>query len=152
MFSEPVRLGKTGTSGIANGDHDNDGDLDLFIHGVDTTKALYENNSAKNGNHWISIKCIGSKSGSSALGTIVMIKAMIGKKPVWQMREINAQNSFLSQNDLRVHVGLGDAQHIDTIVIKYGSGVSQTFNNVKANTFYQHEEDSKKLIVVKKPS
>ena len=146
IFSSAINLGKAGVAGISNGDYDNDGDLDIFIHGVDTAKAIFENGVSKNANsNWISIKCVGTKSGKTALGTMIMAKSTIGKKEIWQTREINAQNSFLSQNDLRVHIGVGDAKVIDTIIIKYPTGTSHTFNKVKVNSFFSHEEGSKNL-------
>ncbi|HMJ67376.1 MAG TPA: CRTAC1 family protein [Cyclobacteriaceae bacterium] len=148
-FSKPVRIGKAGGSGVSNGDYDNDGDLDLFVNGIDSARVLLNNNASTNGNHWINISLTGAASGKSALGTIVMVKATIHDKPVWQMREINAQNSFMSQNDLRVHFGFGDAGIIDTIMIKYPNSQSKTFKQVKANTFYFHNEDDKQLSLKK---
>jgi len=109
-FANPVSLGKAGAAGISNGDYDNDGDLDIYINGIDSARALFSNGASTNGNAWINLKCVGMASGKSALGAMVMIKATIKGTSVWQMREINAQNSFMSQNDLRVHFGLGDAK------------------------------------------
>jgi hypothetical protein len=148
VFADAVELGKTGGAGVSNGDYDNDGDLDVFIHGIDSAVALL-NNTVKNGNHWVNIKCVGVASGSSALGTLVTVQTKIGGKVVWQTREINAQNSFLSQNDLRVHVGLGDAKVIDAITIKYANGKAQTFKNVKPDMFYRHDEGARGLTVIK---
>jgi hypothetical protein len=61
------------------------------------------------------------------------------------MREINAQNSFMSQNDLRVHFGLGDAGTIESLVIRYPNSPAHTFSKVKANGFYTHGEGAKTL-------
>jgi enediyne biosynthesis protein E4 len=146
-FASAINIG-TGASGIANGDYDNDGDIDFFIHGSATSRALYRNDSAATGNHWIIIKCTGTVSNTSALGSIVRIKANINGNPVWQLREINAQNSFQSQNDLRVHFGLGDAAVADSLIIKYPAGITETFTNVAADNFYCNVENSGTLCTV----
>jgi enediyne biosynthesis protein E4 len=150
VFAEPIELTKAGGAGVSNGDYDNDGDLDVFVHGIDSAVALFNNSAVKNGNHWVNIKCTGIASGSSALGTVVTVQAKVGGKVVIQTREINAQNSFLSQNDLRVHVGLGDAKVIDAVTIKYANGKVQTFKNVKPDTFYMHDEGAKGLTAISK--
>ncbi len=64
------------------------------------------------------------------------------------MREINAQNSFQSQNDLRVHIGLGDATNIDSLIIKYPGASDQVFTNVLSDLFYCHFEGSTTLCQV----
>jgi hypothetical protein len=144
-FASAIPIGIAGGSGMSNADYDNDGDLDLFIHGSGNARALYRNDSAAAGNHWISVKCTGTVSNKSALGTIVRLKATINGISYWQLREINAQNSFQSQNDLRVHFGLGDATTVDSLVIKYSSGMTETFTNVAAGMFYCNEEGSGNL-------
>ncbi len=141
-FASAISIGIAGGSGVSNGDYDNDGDLDLFIHGNGNARALYRNDFAALGNHWINLKCTGTISNRSALGTIVRLKATINGNSYWQLREINAQNAFQSQNDLRVHFGLGDATMIDSLIIKYSSGVTETFTNLPADIFYCHEEGS----------
>ncbi|MCF6133382.1 FG-GAP-like repeat-containing protein [Flavobacterium wongokense] len=148
-FATAISLGTVNnSSGITNGDYDNDGDLDLFVSGVDATRALYKNTSAATGNNWITIKCVGTTSNKSALGTLVKLRATINGVDTWQMREITAQNSFQSQNDLRVHFGLGNATTIQTLSIKYPSGILETFSNVGINTFYSNIENSGNLLAV----
>lgn len=148
-FATAINIGTVNnSSGIANGDYDNDGDLDIFVSGIDATRALYKNTTAATGNNWISIKCNGTISNKSALGAIVKIRATINGIDTWQMREINAQNSFQSQNDLRVHFGLGDATVIQTIIIQYPSGIVETFSNINPNTFYTNNENSGNLLSV----
>ncbi|CAN5433818.1 hypothetical protein BH11BAC2_BH11BAC2_00160 [soil metagenome] len=144
-FAPYIILGISGSGGITNGDYDNDGDLDVFIHGASFARALFENDSAAIGNNWINIKCTGTVSNKSAIGTIVKLKATINGNSVWQMREINAQNSFQGQNDLRVHFGLGNATMVDSLILKYSSGIADTLINIPVNQFYCHEEGSNAL-------
>jgi hypothetical protein len=149
-FSSPVSLGKAGGAGVSNGDYDNDGDLDVYVNGIDSARTLLNSNASTNGNHWINLSLTGTSSGKSALGTIVMANAKIHGKSVWQMREVNAQNSFMSQNDLRVHFGFGDADIIDTLIIKYSNGSAKMFSKVKADVFYEHHESDKNLTSLSK--
>jgi hypothetical protein len=144
-FAPAISLGIAGGSGIANGDYDNDGDLDVFIHGNGNARALFRNDSVATGNHWVNIRCIGMTSNKSAIGTVVRMKATINGISYWQMREITAQNSFQSENDLRVHFGLGNATGIDSLQIKYPSGDIEAFINVAPDIFYCNEEGSGNL-------
>jgi enediyne biosynthesis protein E4 len=132
------------TYGASSGDFDNDGDLDLFIAGTNATKSLHRNET-NNSNKWVNIRCIGAGPASgmtnkSALGTIVKVKAIINGVPKWQIREINAQNSFNSMNMLNVHFGLGNASVIDSMIVKWGGGLTQTFTNIAINKFYKLPE------------
>ena len=146
-FSTAISLGAVGACGVSNGDMDNDGDLDLFLHGLTNSRALFRNDSANQLN-WVNIKCEGIVSNKSALGTIVKLKATINGNSYWQIREISAQNSFQSQNDLRVHFGLGNANSIDSLIIRYPSGITDVLSNLAVNQFYCHDEGSAGMCVV----
>ncbi len=132
--------------GATAGDYDKDGDIDLFVSGVGTGKALYNNNSSTNGNHWVNFELHGNGPGlligsnRSGLGAQVHIKAKINGVDVWQMREVSAQNSFNSMNSLNVEFGLGDATIIDSLIIHWPSGVLDICVNIATNTFYDVQE------------
>lgn len=125
--------------GATIGDYDNDGDLDLFESGTTNSKGLYRNNLA-NGNKWINIKCVGSGapngSNKSGIGVMVRIKALINGNPVWQIREISAQNSFDCHNMLNIHFGLGNAAVIDSLIITWPKGIRDVYTNVVPGRFY----------------
>lgn len=122
------------TRGATLGDYDNDGDLDLFVSGAGAAKALFRNDTPA-GNHWLNLTCVGTVSNASALGAKIHAKATISGVPVWQRREIQAQNSFDSHNSLRVHFGLGDATTIDSLIIQWPSGQDTLLTSVAADQF-----------------
>lgn len=125
-----------GSTGCANGDMDNDGDLDLFIHGADAAKTLFRNDTLAGDRAWTTLKLIGSNSGTSAIGALVRLKSTINGMPRWQIREVNAQNSFQGHNDLRVHFGLGDATSTDSLEVRWPSGLVQQFGMNAVNVMY----------------
>ncbi|QQR88344.1 MAG: CRTAC1 family protein [Flavobacteriales bacterium] len=122
-----------GSTGCANGDMDNDGDLDLFVYGSNASKALFRNDTVAGNRSWYSLKLVGTASGTTALGGLVRLKATINGVPRWQIREVNAQNSFQGHNDLRAHFGLGDATSIDSLEVRWPSGLVQSFGILAAN-------------------
>lgn len=135
----------TATNGAVNGDYDNDGDLDIFFNGVgnngnNSSVGLFRNDTAAGNRKWVNIKLTGTVSNRSALGAIIRIKSAINGMPVWQMREVNAQNSFQGQNDLRVHFGLSESSMIDSVIIKWPKGLTEIYTNVNVNTFYTATE------------
>lgn len=131
----------TATNGVANGDYDNDGDLDVFFNGVGnngntTSVGLYRNDTVAGNRNWVNIKLTGTTSNRSAIGALVTLKSVINGSIVRQIREVNAQNSFQGQNDLRVHFGLGNSEIIDTLIIKWPDGLYDRYSNISLNRFY----------------
>lgn len=124
--------------GATLGDYDNDGDLDLFVSGQ--VNGLYRNETGNN-NNWINISLEGTVSNKSAIGAKAKVKAVINGSPVWQIREVSAQNSFNSHNSLRVHFGLGDATIIDSLIIEWPSGQQKINTDVNTNQFLDYVED-----------
>jgi hypothetical protein len=127
--------------GCAWADFDNDGFLDLFVsNGPEDPAApgehnfLYRNDAKANGNTngWLLVRLIGTASNRSAIGANFRVRATIWGKEVRQMREISGGSGQCSQNDLRVHFGLGDAAHVDLLRIEWPSGTVQELKNVTA--------------------
>jgi enediyne biosynthesis protein E4 len=113
------------------GDYNNDGFPDLFLaHWTTFNSALYRNNG--NSNHWITIKCEGRLSNRAAIGAKVRLKATIGGRVLWQMRDISGGGGLGSQNDLRAGFGLGDAAHAEIVRVEWPSGIVQQVTNVAA--------------------
>lgn len=130
----------SGSAGITNGDYDNDGDLDVFIHGAGNARSLFRNDTVASIRKFVSFKLIGVTPNINAIGAKIKIKATLNGVPTWQYREISAQNSFQSQNDLRVHFGLNNAINIDSLIINWPSGTNQTYTNIIPANFYTVKE------------
>jgi hypothetical protein len=122
-------------------DYDEDGDLDLFVSGVDSFQAFFRND-LNNGNHFLKVKCVGVTSNKAAIGTRVRILATIADESQWQQREINSQNSFNGHNSYIVHFGLRTAEVVDSIEIYWPSGTEQAWGGIAADQYLIIAEDS----------
>jgi hypothetical protein len=75
------------------------------------------------------VKCIGTKSNRSAIGA--RVRVVTGKHA--QINEVMSGSSYISQNDLRLHFGLGQAKQVDLVEVRWPSGLVESFKNVDAN-------------------
>jgi hypothetical protein len=125
-------------------DFDNDGDLDVLLvrysFSPDGINNICMNEG--NANSWIAISCEGTLSNHSAYGTRVIAKANVNGKPTMQTREITPITGHATYPSSRVHFGLGNANVVDTLLIRWPSGHIDTYLNVKASQFYRAIEDS----------
>jgi hypothetical protein len=87
-------------------------------------------------NHWITLRLVGTKSNRSAIGAKVRIEAGGRRQVAW----VRGDGSYLSHNDLRVHVGLGAASRVDRLEIRWPSGLVETATGLAANRFYVARE------------
>ena len=128
ISGDPVVQDGGWSYGSSFADYDSDGDLDLFVakwlNSKDENNALFRNDLA-NENNWLIVNCVGTTSNRSAIGATVRVKAKINGKSVWQMRQISGQDSYCGQN-LQLHFGLGNAQSVDSLIVNWPSGVTQT--------------------------
>ncbi len=119
------------------GDYDNDGYMDLYVSngpwgGLGPQAGfLYRNNGSSN--RWLKLKLVGTVSNRAAIGAQVRVKATLGGKTFWQLRQVPAGGGFHCQDDLRPHFGLGDATRAEIVRIEWPSGSVQEFHNVPAN-------------------
>lgn len=121
--------------GMAFGDINNDGRLDVLILNVGAPPTLLLN-CTRNPNHTVLLKLIGTKSNRAAIGARVTVTA----GDLTHMSEVRGGGSYLSQNDLRLHFGLGSHTLINTIEIEWPSGTRQTLHDVKTDFVYTVEE------------
>jgi enediyne biosynthesis protein E4 len=113
---------------LSAGDIDNDGDLDLLIGNVGQTPDLLRNDGGNNSNS-LTIRTIGTKSNRDGIGA--RLKLTVAGKVL--IREVKAGSSYLAQNDMRVHFGLGKAPRVERLEIRWPSGASDVLEGVEAN-------------------
>jgi hypothetical protein len=121
--------------GCAFGDFDNDGDIDVIVNNLDGPPSLFRNDGG-NRNNWLMVKCIGTRSNRSAIGARVKVTAE-GRS---QIDEVMSGSSYYSQNDLRLHFGLGAARKADVIEIAWPSGLKESFRDEDANRLVTVQE------------
>ena len=123
--------------GCAFGDFDNDGDLDVVVNCVNDLPQLLRCDSTLK-NNWIKIRTIGTRSNRSGIGARLRCVTRIAgqEKPHSQIDEVRSGGSYYSQNDLRVHFGLGAAERVDLLEIRWPSGQTETLKDLKVNRLY----------------
>jgi hypothetical protein len=100
--------------GTAYGDYDNDGDVDVLVLNMNDPPSLLRNDGG-NKNNWIKIKLLGTKCNRTAVGARVYVVTGDHR----QMDEVHTGYSVMSQSDLRLHFGVGQATKIDLIEVKW---------------------------------
>jgi enediyne biosynthesis protein E4 len=126
--SGPGITDRHSSRGCAFGDFDNDGNVDVAIMNMSEPPSLLRN-VTRNGNHWLKLKLIGTKSNRSAIGASVILTAA-GRR---QRQDVLSQSSFYSQSDLRLHFGLGEAKQADSVEIRWPSGTVQTVRDLRGD-------------------
>ena len=114
--------------GVAFGDFDNDGRIDVVVNNMNDAPALLHN-TGDNRNRWLKVKVIGVKSNRSGIGARVRVAA--GSHS--QIDEVRSGGSYISQNELRLHFGLGPVEKADLVEVKWPSGMVDRVKNVETN-------------------
>ena len=151
--------------GIAFGDYDNDGDIDVLLLNMNDPPSLLRNDGG-NQNNWIKIKLLGTKCNRTAIGA--RVRVVTGNHA--QIDEVHSGTSVMSQSDLRLHFGVGQAKTIDRLEVMWpklgpdaknqGSenekspeakyGLIERFTNLEVNQFLTIKEGAG-IIKAEKP-
>ena len=131
----PVLSSRTVARGACFADYDGDGKVEAYVVNLGAQGTLLHNVSSDTG-HWITMKLIGTKSNRDGIGARVEVFA--GGR--WQSAERVASSGYLSQNEARLHFGLGSSAVIDKIDIRWPSGREQTLEKVTVDRVLTVEE------------
>jgi hypothetical protein len=115
--------------GVAVGDFDNDGAIDLVAANIGQNAYVLHNQAGKR-NHWIGISTKGTRSNRDGIGCRVKITGASG---LTQYYTVNTAGSYLSASDRRVLAGLGGDDMVKLIEVRWPSGILQKLENVKSN-------------------
>lgn len=133
----PALTEKRASRGAAFGDLDNDGNIDVVVGDLDAAPSVLRNEGGT-GNHWIKLELAAVKGSPLAIGTRVKLVA----GGVTQTEEIRSGGSYLSQNDLRIHFGLGKAAKADLVEIRWPSGRVESLKDMPADRIHAILEGS----------
>lgn len=131
--------------GAAVGDLDNDGSLEIVVNNMNDAPSLLKNSGERK--NWIILQMAGRQSNRSGIGARVTVATENRK----QVDEVRSGGSYISQNDLRLHFGIGDAAKVDRIEVAWPSDRKEVFLDVKANQVVVLEEGKGQSIVKPAP-
>jgi enediyne biosynthesis protein E4 len=140
-FLGPPATTPKASRGCAFGDFDNDGDIDVVINNVHEAPDLFRLES-HNPNHWLGLVLMGTRSNRSAIGS--RVRCVAGG--VSQLQEVHGGGSYFSQNDLRVHFGLGAATRVDRLEVRWPNGLEEEWNGLGVDRFVALKEGSGNLV------
>ncbi len=117
--------------GAAFGDLDNDGMVDVVVEDLDSSPMILRN-SGNPDNHWVKFELAAKTGNPLAIGA----RLRLTTGTTVQTEEIRSGSSYLSQNDLRVHFGIGKATRIDSLEVRWNSGKTEIYRNIEADKIH----------------
>jgi enediyne biosynthesis protein E4 len=123
--------------GLAVGDLWNDGRISAVINNMNSAPSLLVN-QVRNLNHWIAIHTIGTKSNRDGIGARVRVKA----GPRILVDEVRSGSSYISNSDMRVHFGLGRADKVEWVEVRWPSGITERFPDLPVDRIHTLTEGS----------
>jgi len=121
--------------GAAVGDLWNDGRISAVISNMNAPASLLVN-QIRSPNHWIAVRTVGTKSNRDGIGARVTVKAGTHR---W-VDEVRSGASYASNNDIRVHFGLGSAAKVDWIQIRWPSGLVERYDKLASDAIHTLKE------------
>jgi hypothetical protein len=121
--------------GLAVGDLDDDGRLDVVINDLDGTPQILHNELSATGN-WLVVRLKGRGMNTGAIGAVVAARA----GGVARKRLVQSGSSYISQDDKRLHFGLGKATEVESLAVTWPDGTTTALQNVKANQIITVEQ------------
>jgi hypothetical protein len=124
----PVLTDDRVSRGLAVGDLDNDGRMDVVINDLDGSPQVLRNEFTGGGN-WLRVKVSGTPGNTNAIGALILVRT----GATTQRRLVQSGTSYISQDDMRQHFGLGTAATVDAVEVRWPDGTITTREKVKAN-------------------
>jgi hypothetical protein len=129
---------------VAVCDWDGDGDLDLWLKNRTGPQLRFMQNGLSSGEPFLELRLVGKTCNRDAVGAVVEVEAD-GRRLI---RTVTCGDGYLSQSSKRLHFGLGQAESIDRVAVKWPGGTSQTFAGLIPNRRYRLEQGSDAAIEV----
>lgn len=123
--------------GLAVGDLWNDGRISIVINNMNAPPSLLVN-QVKSANHWVEIRTVGTKSNRDGIGARIRVKLPTRVL----VDEVRSGSSYISNNDMRVHFGVGSVTRIEWIEVLWPSGLIERFSNLGADQIHTLKEGS----------
>jgi hypothetical protein len=121
--------------GVAIADFDNDGRLDIYETNADQNTMLYHGVTEGGGN-WVQFRLTGTKSNRDAVGARITLTAGV----LTQIYEIDGGNGYAGQSSKRAHFGIGAATKIDSVEVRWPSGLKEKITGVTPNKLFKITE------------
>jgi len=125
----------TSARGLAIGDLWNNGQLSAVITNMNAHPMLLVN-KVKSANHWVAFRTVGTKSNRDGIGARITLNA--GGRA--RVDEVRSGSSYDSSSDIRVHFGLGQTSKIDSVEVRWPSGLTERFSNIPVDSIHELKE------------
>jgi hypothetical protein len=114
--------------GVARGDFDDDGDIDLLVAHLNARPSLLRNDTPRRGRHWLAVRLVGRGASRDPVGAVVKVTTARWARSQPRL----SAGSYLSQHDPRIHFGLGDETIAKTVEVTWPGGQRQVLRDVPA--------------------